>query len=63
MPDVESIMLGRISDEIGEKLLPAGTDDTEPEVTVIVTEGLPLSDADEPLGELVPVVDKDPPLG
>ena len=56
-------MLVTTLDEVGEKLLPGGTDDTVPDVTEIVIEGLPLSDADETLGGFVPLVDRDPPLG
>ena len=63
LPDVESVVLVTTSDEVGEKLLSGGTDDTEPDVTEIVTERLPLIDVDELLGELVPVVDEEPPLG
>ena len=33
------------------------------DATEIATEGPPLDNTDEPLGELVPVVDEDPPLG
>lgn len=62
LPDVESVVLVRTSDEVGERLLVGGTDDTVPDVTEIVTETLPLSDADESLGELVPLVNEDPPL-
>lgn len=63
LPEVESVVLKRSSEEVDEKLLSDGTDDTKPDVTEIIAEELPISDADEPLGELVPVVDEDPPLG
>ena len=56
-------MFVRTLDEVGEKLLPDGTDDTVPDVTGIFTEGLSLSDAGEVLVELVPLIDRDPPLG
>ena len=63
LPDVENAVFVRTLDEVGEKLLPDGTDDTVPDVTGIVTEGLSLSDAGETLVELVPLIDRDPPLG
>ena len=63
LPDVDNAVLVRTWDEVGEILLPGGTEDTLPDITGIVTEVLPPSDADEPLGELVPVVDENPPLG
>lgn len=63
LPDVDSVVLAETSDGVSEKLMSIGTDDTVPDIIEVVTEGLPLSDADEPLGKLVPVVDEDPPLG
>ncbi len=62
LADVESVVLVRTMDKVDEKLLSVGTDDTVLDVIVIATEGLPLSNADEPPGELVPLVDEDPPL-
>lgn len=61
LPDVESALFVRTSDEVDEKLLSVGKDVTVLDVTEIVTVELPLSTADEPLGELVPLVDEDPP--
>ena len=62
LPEVESVVLIRDSDEAYEKLLSDVTDDIKPDATEIIAEGLSFSDADEPL-ELVPVVDEDSPLG
>ena len=61
LPDVERALVVRTSDEIDEKLLSVGIDVTVLDVTEIVTVGPPLSNADEPLGELIPLVDEDPP--
>lgn len=61
LPDVEIAVLVRSVDEVDEKLLSVGIDVTVLEVAEMVTEGLPLSNVNEPLGELVPPVDEDTP--
>lgn len=61
LPDVESALVVSTSDEVDEKPLFVGIDVTVLDVTEVVTEVPPPSDADEPLEELVPLVEGDPP--
>ena len=61
LPDVKSVVVVRTPDEVDEKLLLVDIDVTVLDVAETVTEGLPLGKVDEPLEELVPPINEDPP--